>query len=356
MKAARFHGKRDIRIDEIPEPTVGPSQLKIKVAWNGICGSDLHDYLAGPIFSPQPGKPHPLSHEEPPVVFGHEISGTIVELGPDVDTNTFEAGRHVVIDAVVGCGTCSQCSLGLKNLCATLGLIGITGWGGGLSEYIVTDQRNVHVIPDSIPLDVAACIEPLAVAWHAANRANFQPGMNVLISGGGPIGLFVLKVLKARGAGKVYVSEPSTQRRNRALAHGADAVFNPLVSDVFSQVIAFNEGAGVEIAFECAGITPSLDNCLKCTRSRGTVCIIALWENEGTLNPNVLVFGEKVITGSACYVQCHPDVIAAVADGRINNVADLITRRIGLKDVVELGFEALVNDKENQIKILVRPA
>jgi len=358
MRAARYYGAKDIRIDDIDEPVVGPNQVKIKIAWNGICGSDLHEYLVGPITAPRSGHPHPLTGETVPVTFGHEMSGTIVEVGEGVDAAKYPTGKKVVVEPIVSCmqvDSCLSCRKGLYNLCPKLALHGITGWGGGLGEYIVVKQEVAYVIPDNIPLDVAACVEPLAVAWHAVNRANMKAGDSCLIAGGGPIGLFVLKVLKARGAGAVFVSEPEQTRRDKATAHNADAVFNPITTNVVSEIKRLTNG-GVDIAFDCAGVQASIDCVIAATRPRGVIMNIALWETKATFNPNILVMSEKTYTTSVCYVGVHADVINALAQGKLTNIEDLITSKIALEDVVEKGYEALIKDKDSQIKILVHPS
>ena len=194
MKAARFHGPADIRIEEIPEPTLRPGAVAIDVAWCGICGTDLHEYLDGPIFIPAEGHPHPLSHEEEPVTLGHEFSGTVTALGEGV--SDLAVGDNVVVEPYFVCNECAPCLAGNYHLCTKMGFIGLAGGGGGLSEKVVVDRRWVHAIGD-IPLDEAALIEPLSVAHHAFVRSGAKAGDVALIGGAGPIGLLVAAVLKA---------------------------------------------------------------------------------------------------------------------------------------------------------------
>ncbi|MFO7690330.1 MAG: alcohol dehydrogenase catalytic domain-containing protein, partial [Cryobacterium sp.] len=158
MKAARFHGQKDVRIDNIEEPETRAGTVKIAVAWSGICGTDLHEYLEGPIFISAPGHPHPLSHESAPITMGHEFSGTVEEVGDGVDG--LSVGDNVVVEPYFVCDECPPCKAGNYHLCEKMGFIGLAGGGGGLSEKVVVDQRWVHPIGD-IPLDEAALIEPL---------------------------------------------------------------------------------------------------------------------------------------------------------------------------------------------------
>lgn len=173
MKAARFNGPKDIEITDVPTPVLRPGAVEIDVAWCGICGTDLHEYLEGPIFIPATGHPHPLTHEEEPVTMGHEFSGTVAALGDGVTDLT--VGEHVVVEPYFVCGTCAPCEAGRYNLCTSMGFIGLAGGGGGLSEKIVVERRWVHPVGD-IPLDQAALIEPLSVGHHAYVRSGAQPG------------------------------------------------------------------------------------------------------------------------------------------------------------------------------------
>ena len=233
MKAARFYGPKDIRIDQMPEPELTAGTVAIDVAWCGICGTDLHEYLEGPIFIPGPGHPHALTHEEQPVTMGHEFSGTITALGAGV--TDLSVGENVVVEPYFVCGECAQCKAGRYQLCAKMGFIGLAGGGGGLSEKIVVARRWVHPIGD-IPLDQAALIEPLSVGHHAFIRSDAQAGDVALVTGAGPIGLLLAAVLKAQGL-TVIISEVAEARKDKARATGvADRVIDPSHDDLVARV------------------------------------------------------------------------------------------------------------------------
>ena len=157
MKAARWHGVKDIRVEDIPEPKPGKGEVKIKVAWTGICGSDLHEYLAGPIFVPV-GEEHPLSHDKAPITMGHEYCGTITELGEGV--TGLSIGDRVAIEPIFACGTCPACLEGTYNLCDSLGFVGLSGGNGGLGAHIVVPARMVHKMPDALTKEQGALVEP----------------------------------------------------------------------------------------------------------------------------------------------------------------------------------------------------
>ena len=144
MKAALWYGKRDVRLENIKEPSLKPGSVKVKVSWCGICGTDLHEFEEGPIFIPS--TQHPLTGEKFPVVIGHEFSGTVVEVADSV--TKVKVGDKVTIEPIIACGECPQCLEGKYNICSKLGFQGLAGEGGGLSEYCVTTERFVHKIPN----------------------------------------------------------------------------------------------------------------------------------------------------------------------------------------------------------------
>ena len=168
MKAALWYGAKDIRVENIPEPVVKDDDVKIKVKWCGICGSDLHEYTMGPIFIPVK-TPHPITGETAPVVMGHEFSGEVVEVGRSV-TNV-KPGDRVVVEPLIVCGECPACKAGYYNLCEKLGFHGLMGGGGGFSEYTTFPARFVHKIPDSLSYEKAALVEPMSVAYHSLEVA-----------------------------------------------------------------------------------------------------------------------------------------------------------------------------------------
>ncbi|KAF9453381.1 2,3-butanediol dehydrogenase [Macrolepiota fuliginosa MF-IS2] len=346
MKAGRYYGPGDIRVDDVSDPIPKLEQVKIRVV-NGICGSDLHAYLTNvPLYASS--EPHAITGETVPVTLGHEFSGTIVDVGPGVDATKWTPGTNVVVEPLFGCskGDCLSCSSGTRNICPLGGSIGINGWGGGLSEYIAVDLRYVHALPKGVSLEVGACIEPLSVAYYAVKRSGFTAGQTVLVIGAGPIGLFLLKVLRSIDpTGTIIVSEPAAIRREFALEHGATQVINPKAEPVpaaIKRIIA----PGVHLAFDTAGIQVSLDACLGSLRQRGTCVNIALWETKATLDVNLILGKELNFTGTLGYDRVHPEVIALVAAGKITGIEKLITRRIALQDVVEDGFKRLLSEKE----------
>ncbi|CAN5654460.1 2,3-butanediol dehydrogenase [soil metagenome] len=351
MKAAQFYGPKDIRIVQVPEPQLRPGTVAIDIAWCGICGTDLHEYLEGPIFIPAPGHPHPLSHEQEPVTLGHEFSGTVSALGEGVVD--LSVGEGVVVEPYFVCGTCAPCLSGRYNLCTSMGFIGLAGGGGGLSEKIVVGRRWVHPV-GNIPLDEAALIEPLSVGHHAYVRSGAQAGDVALVGGAGPIGLLLAAVLRAKGL-TVIVSELSAARKAKARSTGvAHHVLDPSQEDVVARVLELTGGAGADVCFECTSVNSVLDQLLDAVRPGGVVVNVSIWAQRASVDMQKIVLKEIDLRGTIAYAGDHPATIELVQTGRLD-LAPFITARIPLDRVVEDGLETLIHHKDTAVKILVHP-
>jgi threonine dehydrogenase-like Zn-dependent dehydrogenase len=212
----------------------------------------------------------------------------------------------------------------------------------------------LHHLPDNIPLDIGALIEPLSVGWHAVDVSPWEPGQSVLILGGGPIGLAVIQALRARGADQIIVSEVSPRRKEYAKQFGASHVLDPTKDDIVARCRELCDGQGVHVAFDAAGVQAGLDAAILAIRARGTLVNIAVWEKACSISPNDLVFKERRYMGVATFHrQDFQAVMKALSEGKIKP-RDMITTRIELGEVEEKGFNKLINDKDNQVKVLVK--
>ncbi len=351
MRAVRYHGNRDIRVDDIPEPECKPGFVKIAPEWCGICGSDVHEYLIGPETIPSPGRPHPITGETVPIVMGHEYAGRVVEVGEGVED--IAVGDNVAVEPIIRDNSCPTCTDGHYNLCPQLGFHGLSGYGGGLSEFSVVPAYMVHVLPAGVPTDVAALIEPLAVGWHAARMAELRGGESCLIVGAGPIGLVTLLSLKVQGAGEVVVVELTDARKAKAVELGADLVLDPRSDDVVA-VLADRYGQGVDVAFDAGGHAETIQLALASVRPKGRIVNIALWEHPVEFDMFSMLFKESNLTASCAYCNDHADVIEALASGVID-VRPLITSRIPLEEIVSGGIEELMHNRDAHVKILLHP-
>ncbi|MFE4711640.1 MULTISPECIES: 2,3-butanediol dehydrogenase [unclassified Paenibacillus] len=348
MQALRWHGVKDLRVETIREPEVQKGQVKIKVEACGICGSDLHEYAAGPIFIPE-GAPHPLTNEQAPIVMGHEFSGQIVEVGEGV--SSLQIGDRVVVEPIFACGKCAACKQGKYNLCDKMGFLGLAGGGGGFSEYVAVDVNMVHKIPSSLSYEQGALVEPSAVALYAVRSSQFKVGDRAAVFGTGPIGLLVIEALKASGASEIYAVELSEERRNKAEELGAIGI-NPAEKDAVQEIIKLTNG-GVDVAYEVTGVPVVLTQAIQSTGIGGQIMIVSIFEREASIHPNQIVMQERNIAGIIGYRDVFPAVISLMGQGYFP-AEKLITKRIALGDIVEEGFETLLKEK-NQVKIMVSP-
>ncbi|CAM2993024.1 2,3-butanediol dehydrogenase [Paenibacillus sediminis] len=347
MKAVRWHNVRDLRVEQIEEPVIGKGKVKIKVEWAGICGSDLHEYVAGPIFIPK-NEPHPLSRDKAPIVMGHEFSGQVVEVGEGV--TRVKPGTRVVVEPILTCGECSACHKGKYNLCEKMGFHGLSGGGGGFAEYTVVDEHMVHILPDDLSYEQGALVEPAAVALHAVRLSKLKAGDKAVVFGAGPIGLLLIEALKAAGAAEIYAVELSPERREKAEELGA-VVLDPSKVDVVAEIHRLTDG-GADVSFEVTGVPAVLQQSIDATKFEGETVIVSIWENEASVKPNQIVMKERSVIGIIGYRDVFPAVLQLMKQGYFP--ADkLVTKRIKLDNIVQEGFEALLKEK-NQVKILVK--
>src|ERR1700754_1301842 len=226
MKAAIYHGPNNIEVAEVLDPDLGAGHVKVKVGFNGICGTDLHEYYAGPIFIPT--SPHPLTGQQLTLTVGHEFSGVITGLGDGV--TGWAEGDRVAIMPLYRCGHCGACRAGNYNICAQIGFHGLMS-DGGMAEYTVVPTDMLHRLPDNVSLELGALVEPMSVAYHAATLGEPSADGTSMVFGAGPIGIGLWFALRGKGVEDVFVVEPSATRRAAIEALGA-VTLDPTAVDV----------------------------------------------------------------------------------------------------------------------------
>jgi (R,R)-butanediol dehydrogenase/meso-butanediol dehydrogenase/diacetyl reductase len=350
VRAARFHAARDLRVEEAGPPgDPGSEQVLIRPLLCGICGTDLHEYVAGPIVTSI--EPHPLTGASNPQILGHELSAEVVAVGAGVQS--VSPGDRVAVMPLIFCQRCWWCRRGLNHLCERMGCTGLSSDWGGMAEHALVNEYQVARLPDELSDEQGALIEPTAVATYAVDRGQVRPGDSVLIAGLGPIGALVSLVARAAGAGAVYASEPNPRRARRAVdLELADEVLDPSDGLLTERLAARTEGVGVDVAIECAGHEAALNSCVDAVRPAGTVVQAGLFVSPATVEPFQWASKDITIEGTWCFrVQDWPRIIAAVATRRLP-VERVVTRRIGLDDAVE-GFDSLIDPDGDEIKIHV---
>lgn len=337
MKAARFHGREDVRVERVEEPAPGPGEVKLRNAHSGICGSDLHVYYSPETSGMDFTQPHPVTGSMPPQILGHEFSGTIVELGAGVEG--FAVGDRVAVWPVYYCGECAACRAGRVNACQNIGFHGITSNGGGMAEFTTVAASMLHKLPESVDLRMGALVEPMAVAWHAVTQGGVEAGQSALIVGAGPIGIGVWFALRARGVEHVLVSEPSAERRRTIEKIGATHVIDPTSDDLVDRVMDATDGRGVDAAFDAAGVGAAVGSALESVTPGGRLVVVALHEKGFEFNPTQLVMAETSMVGALAYLPEDFDaVIAAMAEGKYS--AEGWVEEIAVEQVVD-AFGAL---------------
>lgn len=346
MRAAVYYGPNKVSVEDVAIPTPGPGQVQLQVGFNGICGTDLHEYYAGPIFVPT--QPHPLTHQELPLTLGHEFSGTITAVGAGV--TEWREGDRVAVEPIYKCGHCGPCAAGNYNVCQQIGFHGLMS-DGGMAEYTVVPTNMLHRLPDNVSLELGALVEPMSVAYHAATLGDVRSGDTAMVFGAGPIGIGLWFALRGKGLQEVFVVEPSPTRRAAIEALGA-VTLDPTATDVPGFIADHTYGAGADAVFDAAGVTPAVETALACVGSRKPMVSVAIYEKPLQTPLLRLVMNESRIQGSLCYTGADFEaVIALMAQGAYDTTGWVAQIPIG--DVVSEGFEAL--HAGNKMKVLVDP-
>jgi 2-desacetyl-2-hydroxyethyl bacteriochlorophyllide A dehydrogenase len=342
VKAAVFKGVEDIQVEDVPAPEPGADAVLVKVSACGICGSDLHSYLHGAFVAP--GQ-----------VMGHEFVGEVVEVGKDV--SGVEVGDRVTASPIVPCMECARCKEGRYNLCAVCWSTAIAyGRPGGFAELVQIPTAvvggNVFPLGSEVSDEAGALVEPLAVAVHAVGLVEPVKGKTVLVLGLGTIGLQVVQVLRARGAGRVIGIDLSATRVEAASALGAEALDG---SGGTAAVLAeaLGEDGEIDLVFECSGATAAAEAALEHVKAGGTIVVLALYDDPITLDPTALVQREIRLQGSIAYTSADfAEAVRLLSSGEAQ-AGPLITHRKPLDDIGDAFSVQL--QKDESIKVLVEP-
>lgn len=314
MRSAIYYGPHDVRIEDVPEPEVGPGQVKLRVAHNGVCGSDLHEYFAAATFVPV--EPHPQTGIKAPVTLGHEFSGTVVAVGEGV--TDVAVGDRAAVRPTYSCGACASCRADAPNTCRVLAFHGLSGPGGGLSDYTVVDAGMVFPLPEGVSLEMGALVEPMAVSYHAVKLSGIQPGQVAIIAGLGPIGVGLFFALRAQGVTDIIASDPSTARREILRRLGAQTVVDPSETDLTKLSREISDDLGASAAFDAAGVGAAIISGIAALAPQGKVVVVGIHEKSMELNPTSLLLGEAQIVASLVYTdEDYRHVIDGMARGEI---------------------------------------
>jgi 2-desacetyl-2-hydroxyethyl bacteriochlorophyllide A dehydrogenase len=334
MKALQFFGTQDLRFVDIPEPQINEDEVLMKVKKVGICGTDLHIYNGGMSVST-------------PLVLGHEFVGDIVKIGNKV-TNIKE-GDRAVAEHLIGCGKCSYCLKGEKNLCKTPNIIGLHHQGA-LAEYISIPSNLIFKLPQELSYDEGVLVEPLSIAVYAVRKAGVNVGDRVAVVGQGPIGLLVDFVAKASGGSIIGFDKHDNRiayaKNHKFISKG----FNITGGDYMKQ-LKEEASAGADIVFEAVGSATSVELAIELARSGGTVVILGVFEHDVMINMMNIVKKELQVIGSWTCVFSFEETMLLMKAQKLN-ANDLITHRYPFSDAIK-AFQEASDDKENRIKSII---
>ncbi|MET0819709.1 MAG: alcohol dehydrogenase catalytic domain-containing protein [Aeromicrobium sp.] len=320
-RGARYYGVGDVRIEdvEVSAPAVG--EVVIEVAFCGVCGSDLHEYFSGQTVTPH--EPHPLTGASLPVVLGHEFSGTVVELGHDVEG--VAVGDRVAVRPTYSCGACPSCRRGHPNTCSQLAFHGLSGPGGGLSTFTTVPASMVFPLPEEVSLELGALVEPMAVAYHGVLLGVDDATAVAFVGGVGPIGVGAIFALRARGVEQIIAADLSPARRALAAGLGVE-VFDPSETTLL-EVLGDRV---LDLAIEAAGVGAVVTSSVEAMGPRGRLVLLGIHEKPMQLDPTSLLYRETAVIGSSTYTDDdYRAVISAMAGGGYDPSLWVETRPLG---------------------------
>ena len=340
MKANYFLGNGKFELREEPIPEYGDHDVLIRVAACGICGTDVH------IYHGDKGS----AEVHPPVVLGHELSGTVVKTGAKV--SALREGDRVSVDPNAYCGKCHYCQIGKKQLCTHLYAVGVNR-NGGFEEYCAVPENQCYLLAPSVPLKYGAMAEPLACCLHGIDRAEIRSGDTVCVIGGGAIGLMMVQLARLRGASCVILSEPVAMRREIGLKLGADYAIDPLHEQISDAILRCTGTPGTDVVIECVGNTTAVRQAFEATKRGSTVLLFSVPKANTfhELSLEAVYQKELKILGSLINPDTHGRAVELINRGRIR-LEDIITHSFPVESL-EQAIRMQMSDES--IKVIVEP-
>lgn len=341
MRAVKIFAQDDLRVVDMEKPTAGPGEVLVHVKSVGVCASDVHYYAEGRIGD---------AVVTDPLVIGHEFAGIIAEVGPGV-TNV-KPGERVAVEPGIHCGTCDMCAEGYLNLCRNMRFCGTPPFDGSMREFMAWPSHLVEKVPDSMTMDEAAMLEPLAVGVYAVEIAGDISGKTVCVLGAGAIGLSMLQAAKAAGCAQAFVTDKFPFRLDLAKKLGADQTFDASDRDLVAKVRQATDGRGPDIVFEASGENEAVCQAGEMVRPAGTIVIGGIPSDDVMSMPASTVRRKQVrIQMLRRSNKALRKSIELVADGKID-VASFVTHRFGIEQAEE-AFITTRDHKDVSIRVVV---
>lgn len=323
MKSAVFYGRHDLRVENLPTPKPGPDEVLIQVKACGICGTDIH------IYEGDKG----AAEVTPPTILGHEFSGVVAETGCDVQN--FHVGDRVCIDPNHYCGKCDFCRSGEVHFCNHMVGYGTTV-NGGFAEYCAVNESQVYHLGNNTTFEQGAMTEPVACCLHGIDMCGIEPGYQVVIIGGGMIGLLMLQLAKLAGAAKVALLEPVEKKREMGRQLGADICIDPLLEDVTGR-LAEAGMTWIRTVIECAGLPSTMEQAVDLAGRKGTVMLFGLTKPDAQIALKPFQVFQKELTLRASYINpCTQQRALQLIDSGRLDVESMVCQTIGLEQLEEV--------------------
>ncbi len=343
MKALLLKQYMELELTEMPEPALGEDDVLVRVGACGICGSDIH------------GLDGSTGRRIPPLVMGHEAAGTIAATGRNV--TSYKPGDRVTFDSMVSCGQCFFCRRGEINLCESRQVLGVSCGDyrrhGAFAEYVAVPQNILYPLPDNLPFEYAAMIEPVSIAVHAVNLTPLELGATAVVVGSGMIGLLTIQAARIAGCSRVFAVDLEDSKLELAKQLGAEEGFNPRGCDVVKEIQARTGGRGADVAFEAVGATEPVRTAIAAVRKGGTVTLI------GNIKPTIELPLQQVVTrevrlqGTCGSCGEYPACIDLLSRGLIR-VDPFISAKVPLSEGAAW-FSRLYRNEPNLMKVILQP-
>lgn len=349
MRAAVFHGVRQISVEEVPKPECPQDGLLVRVEACGICGTDARTFFNGD------------DRARPPWILGHEVGAIVVEIGELAHGITVEKGDRIHIISTLSCGVCEYCRMGLENLCIDRGLLGYHPHPGGYAEYMPiagVALKNVMRIPDDVPLEHAAMTDPFSDALNGVERLGVELGDTAVVIGAGPIGTVQAQVIRATGAGKVILSEISVERlelSKNVLGEDRIVYAGPDRGDLVDVVMEETDGKGAQRIIVACSSNRAQEDALRIAKKRARIVYFGgLPKTKPTISfaSNYLHYGEQEVTGAYAsnYKQQH-QALAMIRSGSLS--ADKYITHVLPLAQIEKGFNYIRSGEA--LKVVIKP-
>lgn len=324
ISAAFYRGDKSFEVLDIPAVAPAAGEVAVRIAYCGICGTDMHVYHGN--------MDARVGFER---VIGHEMSGVVDAVGDGV--TGIEAGQKVVVRPLDHCGDCPACAAGHQHICHNLKFLGLDT-NGAMQEVWNVPARTIHVLPGDMKMDHAALIEPVAVACHDVRMSALQAGEDVLVIGGGPIGILVAMVARDAG-GKVVISEVNPHRLAIARKLGFD-VINPAEADLQAEIMGRTGTKGADVVFEVSGTQPGVDAMTACAATRARIVMVAIHAQKPQIDLFQFFWRELSLVGVRVYEpEDYDKAIDIIASGGVD--ADTVITDVAPLADIQAAFEAL---------------